>query len=164
MMSLTAVLCSIRRVMLANSLMYLGEARSALMEAVRARQDVRHALSRKAPEHVRMRIMTSEIFTAIMMSDQTWSECHALMASTAPMATAPPPKTKGESKSKPKSNVRSRSSLQHPLPPQSSIKDAGTQSKGKSSSSFRKKGKKGAPPSSTPTPTVKPLPSSSSKN
>ena len=134
------VLCSIRRILFANSLMYLGEAHSALMEAVRARQDVRHAPRRKAPEHVHLRIMTSEVFTASLKSDQTWSECHTLMASNASTAPAPPSKTKGDSKPKTKSNVPSRSSSQHHSTSQSSKRDSGTQSKGKSTFFLQEEG------------------------
>ena len=150
--------------MLATSLTSLGEARTALMEAVRARQELRHALCRKAPEHVRLRIMTSEVFTTNLMSDQTWSECLTLLASAAPSTSAPPPKTKGDSKAKPKAAVRSKSLAHHTLPPPPSTKVTGTQCKGKFASSFRKKGKKGTPPSSAPTPPAKPTPSASSKN
>ena len=56
--------------------MYFGEARAALLEAVRARQDLRHAIFRKIPDHLRIRVMTSEIFTTNLMSDQTWAEVH----------------------------------------------------------------------------------------
>ena len=64
-------LCLVRRLMLANSLTCLGEARTALMEAVRARQELRRAICRKTPDHVQMRIMTSDVFTTNIMSDQT---------------------------------------------------------------------------------------------
>ena len=141
----------------------MGEARSALMEAVRARQELRHALCRKAPEHVRLRIMTSEVFTSNLMSDQTWSECHTLLASVTPTTSATHPKSKGEGKTKPKAASRTKSLAHHLPPPPPSTKVTGTQGKGKFSSSFKKKGKKGTPPSSAPTST-KPVPTASSKN
>ena len=149
---------------MANSLTCLGEACAALLEAVRARQELRHALCRKTPEHVRMRIMTSEVFTTNLMSDQTWSECHTLLPSIAPSASEPHPKTKGDSKSKPKALNRPKSLAHHLPPPPPSTKVAGTQGKGKFSSSFRKKEKKGPPTSSAPPPPAKPSPSTSSKN
>ena len=156
-------LCVVRRLMLANSLTFLGEARTALMEAVRARQELRHAICRKTPDHVRMRIMTSDVFTTNVMSDQTWSVCHTLLASVAPTASAPRPKPKGDNKPKSKAFSRTQASAHHlPSPPQAP-KPSGTQGKGKP---FFKKGEKGPPTSSATTSTsnTKPTTSTPAKN
>ena len=56
-------LCSIRRLLLANSLTSLGDVRVAIMEAVRARQELRQVVCQKAPGYIRNRVLTSEIFT-----------------------------------------------------------------------------------------------------
>ena len=145
--------------MLANSLTAFGEARTALLEAVQARQELRYALCRKAPSHVRLRIMTSDVFTANLMSDQTWSECHTLLASITPSASTTTPKPKGDTKQKAKAPNRSKTLAHHmPTQPQNT-KPAGTQ--GKKPFHHKKKQTIGSSPSSVPNtaPSTKPTPS-----
>ena len=137
--------------MLANSLTSFGQTRTALLEAVRARQELRYALCRKASSHVRLRIMTSDVFTTNLISDQTWSECHTLLASVAPSTSTSHPKPKGDTKQKAKAPNRSKI-LAHHLPSQpQTTKPAGTQ--GKKQFSYKKKNPKGTPPSSAPSAT-----------
>ena len=133
--------------MLANSLTTLGEIRVGLLEAVRTRQELRQAVCRKAPGHIQLRIMTSEIFTSSLMSDQTWSECNTLLASGSFLVPAPPPRTKGTGKQKAKVQVKSKHvSMSSVLkqntsnPSSSSFQSKNQRGKG-SSSSFRGKGR-----------------------
>ena len=149
--------------MLANSLTSFGEARTALLEAVRARQELRYALCRKAPSNVRLRIMTSDVFTMNLISDQKWSECHTLLASITPSANTNTPKPKGDTKQKAKVSNRSKTVAHHtPTQPQNT-KPAGTQ--GKKPFVHKKKQSKGSSPSSVPTtvPSSKPT-TATSKN
>ena len=146
---------SIRRLMLANSLTPLGDIRVALFDAVRARQELRQAVCKKAPSHIQVRIMTSEIFTDRLMTDQTWSECNTLLTSSSFLAPAPPPKAKGPGKQKAKVQVKgktsSKSSVQkHVTSNPSSTSTQVKTSKGRSSfSSSRGKGRGKVQPKET---------------
>ena len=142
-------LCSIRRLLLANSLTSLGDVRVAIMEAVRARQELRQAVCQKAPGYIRSRILTSEIFTTGLMSDQTWSEVNTLLAAGSFLMPAPPPKTKGVAKQKGKGMTRPKTSSKPSTsskpynssqPSSSTSKDRFVRGKA-GSSSFRGKGR-----------------------
>ena len=145
-------LCSVRRLMLANSLTSLGDVRVAILEAVRARQELRQAVCQKAPGYIRARIMTSDIFTDGLMSDQTWSEVNTLPAAGSFLMPAPPSKTKGAAKHKgkgmPKPKVSSKPpsiSTQASQPPASSSHE--TSGRTKSAPSFFKGKGRGKAPS-----------------
>ena len=146
----------------------LGDARVAILEAVRARQELRQAVCAKAPGYVRSRIMTSDIFTVGLMSDQTWSEVNTILAAGSFLMPAPPPKAKGAGKQKgkvvSKAKVTSKSSSY--TKPQNTNQTSSSQekfTKGKAgSSSFQGKGRGKVPfvKESQPDPNK----SSSSKN
>ena len=116
----------------------------AILEEVRARQELRQAVC----GYVRNRIMTSDVFTVGLMSDQTWSEVNTILAAGSFLMPAPPPKAKGVGKqkgkvaAKPKVVSKSSSTTKYHAtnPPSSSSQDKNTRGKA-GSSSFRGKGR-----------------------
>ena len=121
----------------------------AILEAVRARQELRQAVCQKTPGYIRSRIMTSDIFTVGLMSDQTWSEVNTLLAAGSFLMPAPPPKPKGVGKQKGKGMTKAKSSSKSSTNPKphninqpssSSSQDKFVRGKA-GSSSFRGKGR-----------------------